>query len=108
VLALTGHGPSRAGPERRAAAGVRRTGTPRAPSRPWAASGRGLKTVFSVIFYRLQFLLFFVQILSKFQIVFSIQIIPTKILFREFRSDRNFSVKYKVNEFFNSFCFRYK
>jgi hypothetical protein len=77
-------------------------------SAPRAQSGHGPpkatgRNSFSLLFfYRSQFLLFFVQFLSKFLRVFSIQIIPMKICFREFKSDRNFSVKYKVNEFFNS------
>jgi hypothetical protein len=57
---------------------------------------------FSCYFFYRNSLLIFAQILGKFHIVFSIQIIPTKNLFREFKSDINFSVKYKVNEFFNS------
>jgi hypothetical protein len=46
------------------------------------------------------------RFLSKFHKVFSIQFIPTKILFREFKSYRNFSIKIKVNEFYS--CFRCK
>jgi hypothetical protein len=60
---------------------------------------------FSVSFYR-TILIVFIQILSKFQIVFSIQIIPMKNLFREFKSNRNISERFKVYEFYS--CFRCK
>jgi hypothetical protein len=83
----------------RAAGSIRCAVRQERKSRPWAASGHGPIQFF--LFFLLQYtvLLFFVQILSKFHIVFSIQIFPTKILFREFKSYRNFSIKFKVNEF---------
>jgi hypothetical protein len=68
----------------------------------WRAMGRQLRQLnnFSFVFL-LHNKIFnsFAQFLSKFQIVFSIQIIPTKNLFREFKSYRNFSKKFKVSEF---------
>jgi hypothetical protein len=73
----------------------------RVRSRPWAASGHG-----PFCFYRTQFYWFLFSFLSNFDIVFSIQNIPTKILFREFKSYRIFSAKFKVYEFRS--CFRCK
>jgi hypothetical protein len=70
----------------------------RAQGRPWASCGCGLNSFFCFSFTD-TVLLFFAQILGKFHIVFSIQIFPTKILFREFKSYRIFSAKFKVNEF---------
>jgi hypothetical protein len=67
----------------------------------WAASLRQ-KSVFSLFLLQNTVSIVFVQFLSKFPIVFSIRIIPTKNLFREFKSYRNFSIKFKVNEFFYS------
>jgi hypothetical protein len=64
-----------------------------------------IETVFfSGIFYRIRFQSFFAHFLSKFHIVFSTQIVPT-IFFREFKSYRNISEKFKVNEFLiHNFC----
>jgi hypothetical protein len=72
---------------------------PRAQNRPWAAKGHGPNIFFIIIFSPSQFYCFLFSFLSKFQIFFSIQIIPTKNLFREFKSYRNISKKFKVNEF---------
>jgi hypothetical protein len=74
---------------------------PQRPTRALAGCGPSVATkteFFSGIFYRISFQ-FFCSVLNKFQIVFSIQIIPTKNLFREFKSYRNISKKFKVNEF---------
>jgi hypothetical protein len=57
------------------------------------------KMFFSVLFFRIQFFDDFVQILTNFHTVNSIQNIPTKILCREFKSYRNFSIKFKGYEF---------
>jgi hypothetical protein len=97
-----GHGPLGLGREyeRRLVTAAQRAGG------LWAASLRQ-KSVFSLLFFpQFTVLLFFAQILGKFHIVFSIQIIPTKNLFREFKSYRNFSIKFKVYEFYS--CFRCK
>jgi hypothetical protein len=64
------------------------------------------KSFFSVLFSEHSFNCFVQFFLSKFHIVFSIRIIPTKILFREFKSYRNFFIKFKVYEFYS--CFRCK
>jgi hypothetical protein len=67
-----------AGPQR-AVAFTCRTARPERNSRPWAVSGHGPIQFFCFSFTDYSFLIVFVQILSKFQIVFSIQIIPTKV-----------------------------
>jgi hypothetical protein len=49
---------------------------------------------------------FLSNFLGKFYLAFSIQIIPTKILFREFKSDKKNCELFKVNESYS--CFRCK
>jgi hypothetical protein len=60
-------------------------------------AGRGLRQAAGqkqFFLYNSQFYLILFRFLSRFQIVFSIQIFPTKILFRELKSYRNFSIKF--------------
>jgi hypothetical protein len=71
---------------------------------PQKAAGRNYFSV--ILFTDYSFVVFLFSFLSKFDIVFSIQIIPTKNLFSEFKSYRNFSIKFKVYEFYS--CFRCK
>jgi hypothetical protein len=51
-------------------------------------------------FYKSHFLLFFVHFLSKSHKVFSTQIVPTKNLFRKYKSNGIFSKMFKVYEFY--------
>jgi hypothetical protein len=98
-------GPSRAGPqeEQQVVSAAQCATRAKAGRGPHLATGRYSFSVF--LLQNHSFNCFFVQfILSKFHIVFSIQTFPTKILFREFKSYRNFSIKFKVNEFYS--CFR--
>jgi hypothetical protein len=72
----------------------------------WRAVGRQLRQKNSFLwnfFTVYSFVVFCSFFFSKFHIVFSIQIIPTKNLFREFKSYRNFSIKFKVYEFYSCF-----
>jgi hypothetical protein len=82
----------------RAAGFIRRTARrePKAGRGPRRATG---PYSFPVTFLQITVLLFFAQILGKFQIVFSIQIIPTKNLFREFKSYRFFLKRLKLMNF---------
>jgi hypothetical protein len=73
---------------------------------PQKAAGRKSFFLFLVIFTEYSFG-DFVQILSNFHTVSSIQNNPTKFCLEKLKSNRNFSVKFKVNEFLNS-CFRCK
>jgi hypothetical protein len=73
---------------------------------PQKAAGQNSFFFFSVIFTEYSFG-DFVQILSNFHTVSSIQNNPTKFCLEKLKSNRNFSVKFKVNEFLNS-CFRCK
>jgi hypothetical protein len=65
----------------------------------WAASCDRKEFFFSGIYFTEYSFGDFVQILSNLHTVSSIQNNPTKFCFRKLKSDRNFSVKFKVNEF---------
>jgi hypothetical protein len=96
-----GRGPHGSRPAERAAAFVYCIGR-------WRAMGSQMrqKNSFSVeFFYITGFNCFLFSFWGKFQIVFSIQIIPTKNLFREFKSYKNIYEKFKVDEFLiHNFC----
>jgi hypothetical protein len=72
------HGPRGRRPIEQAADFIRRTGAPRTQSRPWAALGCGPNRFFLLFHFTEYSFADFVQILSNFHAVSSIQNNPTK------------------------------
>jgi hypothetical protein len=79
----------------------------RVQSGPWAAEGRGPKLFFQLFCLQITVFVDFAQILSKISFSFFYSNFSNEILIRDCKSYRNFSIKFKVNEFLNS-CFRCK
>jgi hypothetical protein len=79
----------------------------RMQSGPWAAEGRGPKLFFQLFCLQITVFVDFVQILSKISYSIFYSKFSNEILIRDCKSYRNFSIKFKVNEFLYS-CFRCK
>jgi hypothetical protein len=78
----------------------------RAQNGPWAAKATGQIVLSLLFFSTVTVFVDFIQILSKISYSFFYSIFSNEILIRDCKSYRNFSIKFKVYDFYS--CFRCK
>jgi hypothetical protein len=99
-----GHGPPFAGLQNGERAVANAAQGSHTYGRPWATERPRAKSYFhSYFFTDYSFYLFLFIFLSKSHTVFSTQIVPTKNLFRKYKSNRIFSKMFKIYEFYSFF-----